>query len=133
MKYHTTSGARCSPPALVHPSDGWQVSGRRIRRWLQLTNGAPLLRMQGQDLDAALSQQQRAEVFAFSTMIERQLLDAMARAHTPFLFPPPGACGTCTGPTVQPCPVLGLVGSEILKPPPVWYASAALRLVHGRR
>ena len=106
MKYHTISGARCSPPALVHPSDGWQVSGRRIQRWLQLTNGAPLLRTQGHDLDASLSQQQRAEVFAFSTMIERQLLDAMARAHTPFLFPPLGRAERARAPPCSRVPYL---------------------------
>ncbi|KAJ1476816.1 hypothetical protein T484DRAFT_1823452, partial [Baffinella frigidus] len=35
------------------------------------------LRAAGHDLDAQLSQQQRADLFAFSSMIERQLLDAM--------------------------------------------------------
>jgi hypothetical protein len=42
-------------------------------------NDEGLFTSQGHDLDSSLGQQDRAEVFAFSSMVEGQLLSAMVR------------------------------------------------------
>lgn len=63
-----------------HKHDAPSTNARKLARTNTHTCSEPACVEQGSDLDSSLGQQDRAEVFAFASMVEGQLLTAMVRS-----------------------------------------------------